>query len=103
MEHGYIFNPFGKTKAAKRKIPLAAAALAIIKRRTQEAKGAYVFPHRLSQLCIGHSKLNMVMRYAHPQAHQADAVKRLELFNAAKEIAEAEREKNRRSAALFRI
>jgi hypothetical protein len=41
-----LFNPFGKTKAAKRKIPLTAAALAIIKRRTQEAKGAYVFPHR---------------------------------------------------------
>jgi len=32
----------------------------------------------------------MVMRYAHPQEkHQADAVKRLEAFNAAKEIAEA--------------
>jgi hypothetical protein len=31
----------------------------------------------------------MVMRYAHPQEkHQADAVKRLEAFNAAKEIAE---------------
>jgi hypothetical protein len=53
---------------------------------------------------LGHSKLNMVMRYAHPQEqHQADAVKRLELFNAAKEIAEAEREKNRRSAALSDI
>ena len=41
---------------------------------------------------LGQSKLNMVMRYAHPQErHQADAVKRLEAFNAAKEISEAEK------------
>jgi hypothetical protein len=34
----------------------------------------------------------MVMRYAHPTAaHQIDSVKRLELFNAAKQIAEAEK------------
>ena len=43
---------------------------------------------------LGHSKLNMVMRYAHPQEqHQADTVKRLEAFNAAKEIAEVEKAK----------
>src|SRR5215831_6124483 len=41
---------------------------------------------------LGHSKLNMVMRYAHPQEkHQADAVNRLEKANAAREIAEAEK------------
>ena len=41
---------------------------------------------------LGHSKLNMVLRYAHPQAkHQVEAVKRLEEFNAAKEIAEVEK------------
>jgi integrase len=41
---------------------------------------------------LGHSKLNMVMRYAHPQErHQVDAVRRLEAANAAKEIAEFER------------
>jgi hypothetical protein len=40
----------------------------------------------------------MVMRYAHPQEkHQADAMKRLEVFNAAKEIAEVERQKNRQN------
>ena len=32
--------------------------------------------------------------------HQADAVKRLEAFNAAKEIAEVEREKNRQNATV---
>jgi hypothetical protein len=39
--------------------------------------------------------LNMVMRYANPQEqHQTNAVKRLNLFDAAKEIAEAERKQN---------
>jgi hypothetical protein len=34
-----LFNPFGKTKAAKRKIPLTATALAVLKRLLKEAKG----------------------------------------------------------------
>ena len=43
---------------------------------------------------LGHSKLNMVMRYAHPQErHQVDAVKRLEKVNAARQIAEFEKKK----------
>jgi hypothetical protein len=49
---------------------------------------------------LGHSKLNMVMRYAHPQErHQAEAVKRLEAFNAAKEIAEAEKKQKEQNHA----
>ena len=40
---------------------------------------------------LGHSKLNMVLRYEYPQEkHQAEAMKLLEAFNAAKEIAEFE-------------
>jgi integrase len=36
---------------------------------------------------LGHSKINMVLRYAHPtQEHQARSVERLENFNAAKQI-----------------
>ncbi len=42
---------------------------------------------------LGHSQLNMVLRYAHPQErHQSDAVRQLEAANA-KEIAEVERQK----------
>ena len=40
---------------------------------------------------LGHSKLNMVMRYTHPQErHQAETVERLEKANAARQIAEFE-------------
>jgi hypothetical protein len=43
----------------------------------------------------------MVMRYAHPQEqHQVDAVKRLEAINAAKEITEVEKQKNRGNAPV---
>ena len=53
---------------------------------------------------LGHSKLNMVLRYAHPQErHQADAVKMLETANAAKEIAEAERMKKAGKAATVEV
>jgi integrase len=141
-DQGYLFNPFGKTKAAKRKIPLNSGALAIITKRMKAAKGDYLFAHRkdpnrptlkvnnahdralkkskvryfrlydlrhtwatreaesgevdmptLAAL-LSHSKLNMVMRYAHPQEqHQTDAVKRLEKVNVARQIAEFERKK----------
>ena len=41
---------------------------------------------------LGHSKLNMVMRYAYPQErHKADAMRKLETANAAAQIAEFER------------
>src|SRR5262249_26901401 len=52
---------------------------------------------------LGHSKLNMVMRYAHSQErHQADAVKRLEKVNAARQIAEFEKKKqNQESPATI--
>ena len=40
---------------------------------------------------LGHAKLNMVQRYAHPQEqHKADAMKKLAQANAAKEMAEFE-------------
>jgi hypothetical protein len=44
---------------------------------------------------------NMVMRYAHPQErHQTEAVKRLDAFNAAKEIAEAEKKQKAQSRGI---
>jgi len=41
---------------------------------------------------LGHSRIQMVLRYAHPtQEHQAQAMKKLAEFTAAKRIAEYER------------
>jgi len=135
----HVYIPFGKTKAARRRVPLNSAAIAILKPRMESVKGEYLFPHRkdanrprlkvndahttalkksklpyfrlydcrhtwatravqngmdLATLAaiLGHSKLNMVMRYAHPQEqHKAEAMQRLEKANAAAEIAEFER------------
>jgi integrase len=46
-DQGYLFNPYGKTKAAKRKVPLSNTALAVISKRLDSAKGAYLFPGRI--------------------------------------------------------
>jgi len=35
LEEKYLFNPYGKTKAARRKVPLNSVALAIMKRRLE--------------------------------------------------------------------
>jgi len=40
---------------------------------------------------LGHSRIQMVLRYAHPtEQHQTEAMKRLEQFNAQRQIAEFE-------------
>lgn len=138
LAEGYIFNPTGKTKAAKRRIALTASAVEVLRRRLGKASGRYLFPHekdvnrpmikvnnghdaavkrggvarfRLYDLrhtwatraamsgidlvtlaaMLGHSRIQMVLRYAHPtQQHQAQAMRMLEEFNAAKQVAEFE-------------
>jgi integrase len=47
LEQGYVFNPFGKTKAARRKVWLNPAASEVISRRLASAKGDYLFPGRV--------------------------------------------------------
>ncbi len=45
---------------------------------------------------LGHSRIQMVLRYAHPtEEHQVESVKRLEQFNAARELAEYEQKRAR--------
>jgi integrase len=127
ISQGYLVNPYGKTKAAKRRIPLTLAAKAVLRRRI-DTKEAYLFPcetdatrpipkvnnahdravlesklkpFRLYDLrhtwatraamsgidlvtlaaMLGHSRIQMVLRYAHPtQEHQHQAMERLEQF-----------------------
>ena len=40
----HVYIPFGKTKAARRRVPLNAAAIVILKARIRE--GEYLFPNR---------------------------------------------------------
>jgi integrase len=138
LDRGYLFNPHGKTKAAKRKVRLNRKAREVIKIRVKEiAKlgSLWLFPSpddhrkhvvklnnahygalRRSKLrfriydlrhtwatraamsgidlvtlaaMLGHSKINMVMRYAHPtDQHQASAAEKLEKFNLERELEE---------------
>lgn len=46
LEHGYVFNPFGKTKAARRKVPLTERAMQVLIRRLEKIKGEFLFPGR---------------------------------------------------------
>ena len=39
-----IFNPFGKTKAARRKVTMTAEVTELLKRRMKKSKGSFVFP-----------------------------------------------------------
>lgn len=150
----YLFNPYGKTKAAKRRIKLTATVKNILARRIDEGKDdegqqrAYLFPHasdknrpvpkvnnahdravkdskvapfRLYDLrhtwatraveagidlvtlaaMLGHSKINMVLRYAHPtQEHQTKAMEKMEKFVAQQKIALAEQTSPARSHAI---
>jgi integrase len=41
-----IFNPFGKTKAARRKVTMTAEVLELLKRRAKNAKSPFVFPSK---------------------------------------------------------
>jgi integrase len=139
LGEGYVFNPFGKTKAARRKVNLTTEALDLLKRRLAAIKGRCLFPHekdpdrpmlkannahegalrrsgltafRLYDLrhtwatraamsgidlvslaaMLGHARIQMVLRYAHPtEQHQAEAMKRLEKFNAVQQVAEYEK------------
>jgi integrase len=132
-----IFNPHGKTKAARRWIALTMTAHGILARRMIGAQD-YLFPcetdvtrpipkvnnahdravrdskvaaFRLYDLrhtwatraamsgidlvtlaaMLGHSRIQMVLRYAHPtQEHQVQAMQRLERFVAEQRIAIAE-------------
>lgn len=135
LKQGYLSIHLGKTKAARRKVPLTARACGILEKRLAGIKGEYLFaggrgaedgskpivklnnahngavkrgklkPFRLYDLrhtfatraaeagvdlvtlaaMLGHSRIQMVMRYAHPtEEHQINAMKKMEAYRAAK-------------------
>jgi len=134
LAQGYVSIPFGKTKAARRKLPLSVRACGVVERRLTEAKGDYLFAggrggddinnpvvklnaahngavkrsevraFRLYDLrhtfatraaeagvdlvtlaaMLGRSRVQMVMRYAHPsEEHQFNAMRKIEAHRAA--------------------
>ena len=129
LDKGYLEIRKGKTKSAKRRIPLTDRAYDVLATRTRNIKGSYLFPgennttetdkplvkvnsahygalsrskvakFRLYDLrhtfatrqaeagtdlvtlasLLGHSRLEMVMRYAHPsEGHKIEAMKRMD-------------------------
>jgi integrase len=46
-----IFNPFGKTKAARRKVTMTADVAELLKRRVKKSKGPFVFPAKGDSDC----------------------------------------------------
>lgn len=46
LTHGYVFVPTGKTRFARRNIPLTDAARAVLKRRVKQSKSPFAFPNR---------------------------------------------------------
>ena len=46
LDRRYLFVPTGKTRSARRNIPLTDTALNVLKRRMAKAKTCYLFPHR---------------------------------------------------------
>ncbi|HZP01225.1 MAG TPA: site-specific integrase [Terriglobia bacterium] len=46
LAHGFVFVPTGKTRFARRMIPLTETAKAVLKRRVRGAKRPYIFPGR---------------------------------------------------------
>ncbi len=133
LEQGYLLIPFGKTRAARRKIPLTERATGVLEKRLAKLKGEYLFAggrgaedgskpivklnnahtgavkrsgvraFRLYDLrhtfatraaeagvdlvtlaaMLGHSRIQMVLRYAHPtEEHQFNAMKKIEAYRA---------------------
>lgn len=127
LNHGYLFNPYGKTKAAKRKVQLSGRAASILAKRLAEIEGDYLFPWRCGDTPIvkvnnahtatvnrssvrqfllndlrhtwatraamagvdmvtlaamlGHSRVQIVMCYAHPtKEHQFRAMRKVQKF-----------------------
>lgn len=44
LDGGYLTNPYGKTKAAKRKLPLTSTSRFVLEGRMSDSKNTYLFP-----------------------------------------------------------
>ena len=120
LAHRYLKITKGKTRFARRNVPLTESAADILKQRIAKAKGPYLFPHRSDPnrpqnnidrghhktvreagiqspfrlydfRHMGHSSITTTMRYVHPTPeHKRKAVDKLEQFNFAQMSARTE-------------
>lgn len=66
-----IFNPFGKTKASRRKVTMTAAVFELLKKRATKARGSFVFPARFD-----HNRQIGSVRKAHDAAVENAGIKK---------------------------
>lgn len=76
LSEGYLFNPYGKTKAARRKVWLNEVACNVVSRRLDAAKGSYLFPGRGKQ-----DKPIVKVNAAHTSALKRSKVARFRLYD----------------------
>lgn len=77
LAKGYLLVPSGKTRFARRNVPLTERAGQVLKHRIAEAKSAYVFPHRHDP-----KKALTTVHKAHEDALQrADVTSRFRLYD----------------------
>lgn len=49
LDKGFIFNPYGKTKAARRKLPLSQRAVSVLRRRLEKNESNLYFRPRAAE------------------------------------------------------
>jgi integrase len=76
LRHGYLFNPYGKTKAARRKVPLSERAARVLAKRLEKPKGIYLFRGR----GVGDAPVLHVNR-AHTSAVTRSKVRQFRLYD----------------------
>lgn len=75
LEGGYLFVPFGKTRNAKRLIPLSTRAATILEQRIEESDGKYVFVNQMT------GKPITTLKKAHQGAVKRSKIEHLRLYD----------------------
>ena len=75
LEEGYLFVPFGKTRNAKRLIPLSKRAATILEQRIKQTNGKYVFVNELT------GKPITTLKKAHQGALKRSRIEHLRLYD----------------------
>lgn len=75
LVQGYVFVPFGKTKAAKRKIPLTRRVSDLLSKRIEKLKGDFLFANETTQSPL------TTLKTAHARALRRAELSRFRLYD----------------------